>query len=201
MGFAGALVVPPFYYPDIAPDGLLAYVEALVARVAQPQLSLYLYHIPQNTGVPWPLDVVVELKRRHPRALVGLKDSAGDLAYARAVAKTVEDFDVFPSAEGSLGNADIDGFAGCISATTNITGPYAQAGWSAQGTPAGVAAISKASALRALLARQPLIPSVKAAIAMIHKDPGWERLCLPLRSLAGMQQTQLIEDLSQALAN
>ena len=144
MGFAGALVIPPFYYPDISADGLVTYIDELVARAAHPRLALYLYHIPQNTGVPWPLEVIARLKQRHPRVLVGLKDSAGDLSYARAVAKAVEDFDVFPSAEASLANADADGFAGCISATTNITAPYAQAGWAAQGTPAGEAAIARA---------------------------------------------------------
>ena len=150
--------------------------------------------------MPWPIELVVQLKQRHPKVLVGLKDSAGDLAYARAVAKSVADFDVFPSAEGSLATADIDGFAGCISATTNITAPYAQAGWAAQGTASGAASIAKASALRALLGRQSLIPSVKAALGMVHKDPAWERLCLPLQPLAVAQQTQLIKDLTLALA-
>lgn len=200
MGFAGALVLPPFYYPDLSPDGLLAYIDELVQRVAHPKLALYLYHIPQNTGVPWPVEVVAQLKQRHPKALVGLKDSAGDLAYARAVVQAVEDFDVFPSAEGSLANAHGDGFAGCISATTNITAAYAQAGWSAQGTAAGLEAIGKATALRALLSRQSLIASVKAAIAVIHKDAAWERLCPPLQPLPAAQQARLIEELEQALA-
>ena len=55
IGFAGALVLPPFFYPDIGDDGLLAYVDALVAAVDHPRLAVYLYHIPQNTKVPWPV--------------------------------------------------------------------------------------------------------------------------------------------------
>ena len=96
LGFAGALVLPPYYYPDVSDDGLVAYVDALVARVDHPALAIYLYHIPQNTKVPWPLEVVVRLRERHGATLVGLKDSAGDLAYARAVAARAAGFRRLP---------------------------------------------------------------------------------------------------------
>jgi 4-hydroxy-tetrahydrodipicolinate synthase len=106
LGFAGALVLPPFFYPQVPDDGLVAYVEALARRVDHPSLAIYLYHIPQNTKVPWPVEVVVRLRERLGATLVGLKDSAGDLAYARAVVAAVADFDVFPSSEAALGSAD-----------------------------------------------------------------------------------------------
>lgn len=191
LGFAGALVLPPFYYPDISATGLVAYVNELVARVGDERLALYLYHIPQNTGVPWPVEVVAELKAKHPRAVVGLKDSAGDLAYARAVARTVADFDVFPSSEAALGHASADGFAGCISATTNLTARHAQAAWSGQGTEAGRAAVKKAAELRALVAGHPLIAAVKASLARRYDDETWVRVALPLQPLAADARTRL----------
>src|SRR5664279_2999542 len=80
------LPMAPFYYPDLPADGLVDYVGEIVRRAAHPRLAVYLYHIPQNTGVPWPLEVVAALRRLHPQQVVGLKDSAGDLAYSRAVA-------------------------------------------------------------------------------------------------------------------
>ena len=55
LGFAGALVLPPFFYPDMPDDGLVAYIDALIAAAAHPRLAVYLYHIPQNTKVPWPV--------------------------------------------------------------------------------------------------------------------------------------------------
>jgi len=127
LGFAGALLLPPFYYPDATNDGLVAYVDELVRRVADARLALYLYHIPQNTKVAWPLEVVARLRDRHGSTLAGLKDSAGDLAYSRAVAQAIPDFDVFPSSEAALAHSRADGFAGCISATVNLTAPHAQA--------------------------------------------------------------------------
>ena len=184
LGFAGALVLPPFFYPDVPADGLVAYVVELARRVDHPKLAVYLYHIPQNTKVPWPVEVVIRLRNKLGATLVGLKDSAGDLAYARAVAKAVADFDVFPSSEAALGNADADGFAGCISATANLTAPDAQAAWSAQGTPAGAAAVKKAGELRSLVAQHPLVAAVKAALAARYHDDAWARVCLPLQELA-----------------
>ena len=200
LGFAGALVLPPFFYPDVPADGLLAYVSELVHRVDHPKLAIYLYHIPQNTKVPWPVEVVVRLRERHGAALVGLKDSAGDLAYARAIAKAVADFDVFPSSEAALVNAHADGFAGCISATANLTAPFAQAAWSAQRTPAGAAAVKKAGELRVLVARHPLIAAVKAALAARYHDASWARVCLPLQPLAAEAAASLCEALARRSA-
>jgi 4-hydroxy-tetrahydrodipicolinate synthase len=197
LGFAGALVLPPFFYPDVPADGLVAYVDELIRRVDHPKLAIYLYHIPQNTKVPWPVEVVVRLRERHGATLVGLKDSAGDLAYARAVARAVADFDVFPSSEAALGNATADGFAGCISATANITAPFAQAAWSAQGTPAGAAAVKKAAELRGIVAKHPLISAVKAALATQYEDAAWARVCLPLQPLAAEASASLVDALSR----
>jgi len=193
LGFAGALVLPPFFYPDVPADGLLAHIDEIVRRAAHPKLAIYLYHIPQNTGVPWPLEVVSELRRTHAEVLVGLKDSAGDLAYSRAVAKALPGFDVFPSSEAALGNANADGFAGCISATVNLTAPYAQAAWSAQGSEAGAAAVRKAGELRGLIAAYPLVASVKAALAATYADAAWSIVALPLRPLLAGQVSALRE--------
>jgi 4-hydroxy-tetrahydrodipicolinate synthase len=183
LGFAGALVLPPFYYPDVRDDGLVAYVDALVARVDDPRLAVYLYHIPQNTKVPWPLDVVARLRERHGATLAGLKDSAGDLAYARSIVAALPGFDVFPSSEATLGTAAADGFAGCISASVNLTARESQAAWSGQGSASGAAAARKAAELRAIVAGHPLVAAVKSLLAARYRDDAWRRLALPLVAL------------------
>jgi 4-hydroxy-tetrahydrodipicolinate synthase len=183
LGFAGALVLPPFYYPDVSDDGLVAYIDALVAHVGRPRLAVYLYHIPQNTKVPWPLEVVARLRERHGATLAGLKDSAGDLAYSRSIVAALPGFDVFPSSEATLGNATADGFAGCISATVNVTAGESQAAWSGQGSASGAAAAKKAAELRAIVARHPLVAAVKSLLAARYRDDAWRRLALPLVAL------------------
>jgi len=200
LGFAGALMLPPFFYPDVPADGLIALVDELVRRAAHPRLALYLYHIPQNTGVAWPLEVVVRLRERHSGMLAGLKDSAGDLAFSRAVAAALPGFDVFPSSEASLGEANAAGFAGCISATVNLTAPQAQAAWADQGGATGAAALRKAADFRGPIARFPLVASVKAAHASRYRDDAWRRVPLPLRPLAAAQITALDASLAERLA-
>lgn len=195
LGFAGALLLPPFYYKGIDGESLADYVEAVIARSGS-DVRLYLYHIPQNTGVPYPIDAVARLRDRNPDAVVGLKDSAGDLAYARALARRLPEFSVFPSAEGSLGEARDSGFAGCISATVNVTGPLAQAAWRDPAGDARAQALAAAAAIREALARFPLVASVKWAVAEIKRDPEFERPHPPLRPLTGAEASQLRDALT-----
>src|ERR671929_1737311 len=42
LGFAGALVLPPFYYKGVADDGLFAFTAALVAGTAERPIPIYL---------------------------------------------------------------------------------------------------------------------------------------------------------------
>src|SRR5579864_8344574 len=46
LGFAGALVLPPFYYKGVPDDGLVAYIDAIVAATAARPIPIYLYHFP-----------------------------------------------------------------------------------------------------------------------------------------------------------
>src|ERR1700726_5126409 len=46
LGFAGALVLPPFYYKGVPDDGLVAYIEAILEATASRPIPIYLYHFP-----------------------------------------------------------------------------------------------------------------------------------------------------------
>ena len=198
LGFAGALLLPPFFYPGIEPDALLACVAALIERLRPGAMSLYLYHIPQNTGVPWPVEVVAQLARTHAGLVRGIKDSSGELAYSRAVVAADRTLAVFPSSEATLCDADREGFAGCISATTNLTAADSQFAWRHQGSAAGRQAVERAAACRAVLAKEALVASVKAALAVLHRDPEWRRTCLPLLPRSAAQAEALAAALASA---
>jgi 4-hydroxy-tetrahydrodipicolinate synthase len=194
LGFAGALLLPPFYYKGIDANGLIAYVEALIRRVGPRGLPLYLYHFPQNSGVPYTLDVVARLREAHADVVLGLKDSSGDLEFSAALVKRLPGFAVFPSAESSLGHAAEFGFAGCISATANVTGPFAQQAWSGSATVAR-GALAQAVKIRAAIAQFPLVAAVKATIGLLTREPGWQRVVPPLSPLNPDQ----LDSLNQAL--
>ena len=198
LGFAGALVLPPFFYPGIEPAALILYVDELVKRLRPGKTALYLYHIPQNTGVPWPVDVVAQLAVRHPGLLRGLKDSSGELAYARSIVAAAPELDVFPSSEAVLADADTERFAGCISATTNLTAEDSQQAWRGRGTEAGRAAGARATAQRAVLGRQALVASVKAALGLRYRSAEWSRLCPPLLPRSPEQAQALAVELASA---
>jgi 4-hydroxy-tetrahydrodipicolinate synthase len=196
LGFTGALLLPPFYYKGIDDDSLVAYVEAVIARVGAAGLRLYLYHFPQNSGVPFAPTVVERLHRAHPDQVLGVKDSSGELAYAKGLARALPDLDVFPSAEGALATAREDHFAGCISATANINVEFIAKGWRALGTPEGTKAIADAAAIRAALTGFPVISGVKWALSDLDGAADWHRLCPPLRTLTPAEQSQLRERLA-----
>src|ERR1700732_4371062 len=86
LGFAGALLLPPFYYKGVPDDGLVAYVETLVEATVATPIAIYLYHFPAQSGLPWHVALIERLRQRFGTRIVGLKDSSGDMAYARAAA-------------------------------------------------------------------------------------------------------------------
>src|SRR5215469_18874900 len=86
LGFAGALVLPPFYYKGVPDDGLVAYLDAIIAATSAKPVPIYLYHFPAQSGLPWHIGLIKRLLDRHGSRIVGLKDSSGDMNYARAAA-------------------------------------------------------------------------------------------------------------------
>ena len=192
LGFAGALLVPPFYYKGLSEDAVARYVQALLDGTGLQRAKLYLYHIPQFSGVPFAISIVERLAEKNPGVLAGVKDSSGDLSYSKDLARRVPGIDVFPSSEGTLATADENGFAGCISATVNVNGAIARDAWRSRGTDAGKQAGAKALAIRETLSKFPLVPAVKWAVSLIHRDPFWRHLQPPLASL-GEEQAKALE--------
>src|SRR4029079_6796216 len=130
LGFAGALVLPPFYYKGVPDDGLVAYIETIVRATAQKPISIYLYHYPQQPGLHWHAARVKLRLDPFGSRIVGLKDSSGDMNYAREAAAISKSFNVFPSTEAVLLDARAGAFAGCISATANLNSDLCQLAWS-----------------------------------------------------------------------
>ncbi|CAN7675061.1 dihydrodipicolinate synthase family protein [Mesorhizobium sp. LjNodule214] len=197
LGFAGALLLPPFYYKGIDAESLANHVGEVIAKAGPFGLKIYLYHIPQNTGVPFVAEAIARLRERYPDIVVGLKDSSGDIAFSRSLAVQFPGFDVFPSSEGSLTEWKSSRFAGCISATTNVTGALSQIAWSDPDSEKGRQAAASAMAIRGMLGGFPLMASVKAALAAMTGVGGWERLMPPLRRLSPAERAELFARLGK----
>ena len=180
LGFAGALVLPPFYYKGVTDDGLADYIGALVKATEASRLPIYLYHYPQLTGILWNVPLIERLRKSFPGRIVGLKDSSGDMAFARAAAAIGKDFAVFPSTEACLLDARKGEFAGCISATANLNADLCQRAWAHGDTAAYEAAV----AIRKLFEGRPLVPGVKTLLAHIRNDPALARVRPPLYAVS-----------------
>lgn len=176
LGFAGALLLPPFYYKGVPDDGLVAYIDAIVKATTAEPVPLYLYHFPAQSGLPWHLELVKRLLSAHGGRLAGLKDSSGDMAYARSIAAISKDFDVFPSNEACLIDARNGAFAGCISATANVNPDLCGKAWQA----GDAAALEAAVAIRKLFDGKALVSGVKSLLAHIHGDAELARVRAPL---------------------
>ena len=193
LGFAGALVLPPFYYKGVPDDGLVAYVETIVQATAERPIPIYLYHFPQQSGLPWHVKLVRRLLDQFGGRIVGLKDSSGDMAYAREAAAISKSFAVFPSTEAVLLEARAGAFAGCISATANLNPDLCQRAWSKGES----AALDAAVTIRKLFDGKQLVPGVKALLAHIHADPALARVKPPLAPFAAADRAGVVAGYDQ----
>ncbi|MGE4063105.1 MAG: dihydrodipicolinate synthase family protein [Rhodospirillaceae bacterium] len=181
LGFAGILVLPPFYYKGIADAGVIAYIGAIVEATRDKHTPVYLYNFPALSGVQYTPAIVSALVQRFGARIAGLKDSSGDLAYAREIAAISRALDVFPSNEGTLMDARNGGpFAGCISASANVNAKECGKAYRDGDTNA----LAKAVAVRKLFDGLPLIAGIKTLLAHIHGDPALENLMPPLTPVA-----------------
>ena len=188
LGFGGALVLPPFYYKGVPDDGLVAYIESLVKATEQRPIPIYLYHFPAMSGLPWHVALIRRLLDSFSSRIVGLKDSSGDMAYARSAAAISKSFAVFPSTEACLLEARRGDFAGCISATANLNADLCARAWSQGDTTALDAAVT----IRKLFDGKALVPGVKALLAHIHGEPSLSRVRPPLAPFSAADRASVI---------
>jgi 4-hydroxy-tetrahydrodipicolinate synthase len=167
-----------------------------MAATADRPIPIYLYHYPQLSGVPWSPNLIRRLRAAHRGRIAGLKDSSGDMAFAREAAAIDPDFRVFPSTEAVLLEARGGAFAGCISATANLNADLCAGAFHG----GDAAALEAAVTIRRLFEGRPLVPGVKALLAHIHGDPGWRLMMPPLAEFPANDRAAVVSGYDQARA-
>lgn len=175
MGYRIALVLPPFYYKPVSDDGLFRWYMALHEALGASPIAVWFYNFPQMTGVPIPVDVAARLAAARPERFAGIKDSSGDLDYCRRLVAAVPGLAVFPSSETALAEMQTSGFAGCISATVNISAPLCARYLAAPDD----ALAAEIAATRKTIAAHPLVPAVKYLVGKRSGDPVWQNVLPP----------------------
>jgi 4-hydroxy-tetrahydrodipicolinate synthase len=200
-GTAGALVLPPFYYKGVGDDGLFHFFAEVVERVGEDRLRLYLYHIPQMTGIDLGLPLISRLIDAYPSVVVGTKDSSGDRERIMTLCRELPDFSVLAGTETLLLETLRSGGEGCISATVNVTSRLARRVYDAHA--AGEADEAEAlqgrlTQLRASIEAYPVIPALKQLMARLTGDEQWRNIRPPLSSLEERQAKDLLSNVTLA---
>ena len=192
-GCGGVLMLPPFYYKGVSDEGLYRAFATVIDRVADARLQVYLYHIPPVSNVPITYALIERLLKAYPTAIAGIKDSSGDWKNTAGMLERFQPqgFNVFAGSENFLLANLRGGGAGCITATGNVNpGPIVKLYREWQGADAD-AQQATLDATRAVFARFPMIPAMKAAIAWKSGRKDWATVRPPLVELDAEQQTSL----------
>lgn len=193
LGCRGALMLPPFYYKGVPEDGVYAAFANVIEAIGDARLKVYLYHIPQMTGVPITLSLIERLLKAYPDTIAGLKDSSGNWDNTRSVIEAFPQIDTYSASEAMIPVNAATGGAGCISASANVNPAGIRALIDGLGTPQEAELLEQVASIRKIFESFPLIPSIKSAVALQHGDPGLARVRPPLAPPPATAEAQIAE--------
>ena len=197
LGCAGVMTLPPFYFKGVSDEGLFAYFARLIDLVNDDRLKIYLYHIPQVSGVGLSIPLVTRLHAAFPEIIVGIKDSSGDWENTKALLG-IDRLIVYPGAELPVIDAIRLGAPGCISATANLNGgdiAEVIALCHAGNWDAAEEKHKKVCAVRMLFQDYAPIPAQKALLARQLDQPTWNNLRPPMQPMAADKLNALADAL------
>lgn len=175
LGFAAALIMPPFFYREASDDGILAFFDRLLSRAGTLRCTILLYNFPNMTGITFSASLVERLMTAFPGAIGGMKDSSNDRALQKALVAAHPGFRIFPGSEGYLVDAKAYGAAGCISGSVCLWPRLAHDAFARADAELGAQVASH----RAELTGAPLIALVRARVARERGDDAWLRAMPP----------------------
>ena len=189
LGFAGALVLPPFYYKGVPDDGLVAYVETIVQATAAKPIPIYLYHFPAQSGLPW-----------HVKLVKRLLDAFGDAhRRARRIPPATWPMRARPPASRRASRCFRRPKRCCwrrARAPSPAASPRPPISTPISARAPGVTATQprsmQAVAIRKLFDGKQLVPGVKALLAHIHGDPAWARVQPPLSTFPAADRAAVV---------
>ena len=199
LGFNGVVTLPPYYYHQATSDGLYSWFNELIIKAVPGDGYLFGYHIPAQSRVPLPLDLLLHLKDSFPDQFAGIKDSSGDPEHSKILADRFgSDLVVLVGSDALLTHSLEHQGSGCITALANLYSPELRAVWDA--FYAGKRAITTQEKLtkirKALIKYTPYPPLLKALISQFHDLPRWAVLP-PLMPLPDEVKQKAIADLAQ----
>ncbi len=194
LGITRTLLLPPYYFAGVSPEGIEDAFAAVLDGVADARLSACLYHIPQVCGVPVPAQVLGRLRARYGATVSGVKDSSGDFAAFLAFRAAAPDVSALVGAEVLIARAMAAGGQGTICGMANLV-------------PALIRRLLDGADVQAAIEKAcaPVdsIPMIKAVLAAITGEAIWRTVRPPLRTAdaaEGARIAAMLESLEPAAA-
>ena len=180
---AGALVLPPFFFKTVSDEGVFASYAHVIDGVGDPRLQLYLYHIPQVSGVAISPTVIERLATGYPEALAGVKDSECNLDHTRRLLARFRELSIFVGFEPHLPAALAAGGAGTICGIANLFPRLLRRLYDNALAANYHEDLKRIETFIAALERYPLFAAFKALQTELSGDSGWAALRPPLVAL------------------
>jgi 4-hydroxy-tetrahydrodipicolinate synthase len=196
---AGVLLLPPFFFKGVSDAGTARAYDLAIAGCGSHVPPIYLYHIPQVSGVSIGPDLVAQLVARHGELIRGYKDSSGQWANTAEILSRFPQLHMYVGSEQLLLENLRNGGVGCISASANVQPMGLRRiceNW--RGPNADALQASATKVRLALEAPGPLLAATKAMVGAVHGEPDWITPRPPLMPLAEPARAALRKNL-QAL--
>ena len=182
---AGVLLLPPFFFKGVSDAGTARAYDLAIAGCGSHVPAIYLYHIPQISGVSIGPDLVAQLIDRHGDRIRGYKDSSGQWANTAEILSRFPQLHMYVGSEQLLLENLRSGGVGCISASANVQPMGLRQIYENSRGPNADALQANATEVRlALETPGPLLAATKAMVGEIHGEPAWFTPRPPLMPLA-----------------
>ena len=197
LGVVRVLMLPPFYYKNVSDEGLFAAFASAIDRTGDQRLRVYLYRIPQITGVDLSIDLVERLQSGFPAVLAGIKDSSGSWQSTHALLERLGDkIDVLAGNETMLVRAVRAGGSGCVSATANANAASIVELLRSTEDDEAPELQRAIEQTRTIFESLGVIPALKAYVADLTENDAWLNMRPPLAPLSDAQRRDLASRLA-----
>ncbi|HEX2579939.1 MAG TPA: dihydrodipicolinate synthase family protein [Rhabdochlamydiaceae bacterium] len=191
---AAVLMMPPYFFKNVSDAGVIQFYRDVIQKVYHPDLKIFLYHIPQYSGVRISLEVIRTLTKEFPNTVIGMKESEGNFELVQNILKEFPQFQLLVAKEIMIADAVSLGAAGGVSGIANICPQLICSLYK------GKERQSEIEALMTILKKQPFIPAAKS-IMQQKKGASWGFLRSPLAPLTSEQKLNFAEEFQKLGVN
>ena len=181
------LLLPPFYYKNVSDEGIINYFRKIIETVGSSDFHYLLYNIPQTTSVILNFNIIETLLKLYPNNIVGIKDSSGNIDSMLKTVKYFQDLALFCGHDSLALKIYKRGGAGAITAGTNIAGRLLSFIINNINKEKEIEDFNSYQALlekiRETITLEEPISVMKAYFSIINKNPDWNKVMPPLKSL------------------